>query len=127
MHYELFLDRNSELDCFDLAGEFEFYVCPVMYRDYLAAINDSGEIVGLVCFRRRYEESKVTITFIEVVDKYKNQGIGKELIRRIMLYLSTESFEKHYITKYEPDGEKYIKHLIEKESAKYGFKFLHPY
>lgn len=97
-------------------------------REYLVAVDDNQNVVGVMCFvrdsvvGRQLSAGKMCIGFayLSISSFHKNRGIGKALARR--LFDEAVQMKRGIrITDYEPEGEQYLKPVLRKMAVE------HPY
>lgn len=92
-------------------------------RLYLFVKDDeySHRIIGICCVNPNTLKgpNAIGIGYIDVHADYRNQGVGKLLVRALMQY-AQKSGKAVYPGFYEPMGELYIKHVIERIANEYG-------
>lgn len=80
-----------------------------------AIVNDM--IVGALVWTNSssYYPDRVGLSFISVVDSYKNKGIATAMFKQLQTIISTE--KKIYPGQYEPEGLLYFKKMVDQHNS----------
>ncbi len=96
-------------------------------RDYLVAIDEDLNVVGVICFRKDSDIAAglakrpcLGVGYVSVSSFHKKKGIGRAMLKRIFAY-AKEHKRSIRFTDYEAEGEMYLKPLIHQEATE------HPY
>lgn len=99
--------------------EFKFVEKVINCRQYVLAL-DNNSIVGVLSFveHSMWMPNGIGIGKIQVHRNYRNQGICTGLVHILFEFANTY-WDGIVVSPYEPDGEKWLKHIIARYSKQY--------
>ncbi len=121
-------ERVVKLEKKNLGRELSInqWVIPVVirYGKFIAAVNsnDDSDIIGVCEIIKNWEKEKSAFIHSFYVDKeYRNKGIGKNLLKKVIDILENEGFRTVELT-IDPDNEVAIHLYSEAGFKKIGFR-----
>ena len=108
--------KKTELDeamCELIDREFNRYAgkydIRVDYNDFCFAAKDDDKLMGIIVGHSYYKE--VHITDLIVMEEYRGQGVGSELIRKVEQEFSGRGFENINLTTYAFQAPEFYKKM----------------
>ena len=119
-------DEQIEFLSKDLKPFIPFFtVCMMGFRTYIVALEDNA-VVGLVSLTEEtlWHENCLGVGFVSTHVNHRNKGVSTALVKALFEYART-SGKGISNTKYEPDGEKYLKPVMTRVAAAHSdVKFI---
>jgi GNAT superfamily N-acetyltransferase len=104
----------------DLDDAFQFFDRErIPHRTYVAVLEE-GRVVGLAALLESSgrHPGALGVGFIETHAHHRQRGIGKLLVEGLFQFARQEG-KAIANTEYEPDGERYLKHLMAAAAQRY--------
>ena len=101
-------------------SDFKFYDEDMIgHRTFIVKLKDS-KIVGIAALNDTsfYVPNAIGIAYVEVLDKYKNQGVATEITQAIFERCISKN-KNLRVGHYEEEGLKFLKPVIEKFANKF--------
>lgn len=101
-------------------GSIPFFTEMLMdWRTYVV-VYDGNRVVGMAGLLEHSVrcDNSIGIAFISTHKKHRNRGIAKMLVDAVFKY-AQDSGKNLANTEYEPDGEKYLRHIMHRTAEKY--------